>query len=136
MHRTLQDILWLVPAILELAIAVQMLCAGLAREYPAFWSYLIFGFLRTTLLFSIGNDNAHYAGYFYAFWESEIINCLLGFLVIVEIFRKAFAKRLGLHRQGTAMLQFSVVVLLVFALWIARESPRADPNHLLSGVLI
>jgi hypothetical protein len=136
MHRILQNVFWISPAILEFAIAATMLRQRLSTKYPFFWAYLVFDILRTGLLFAIGNDPAHYRGYFYAFWQTEIISCTLGFLVVIEIFREAFAKRLGLQERGTTLLQFSLVVLVVMALWIAVETPKSDSNNLVAGIVV
>lgn len=136
MHRTIQDVLWLLPAILQLCIAASMLQKRLVREYPAFWSYLILEFVRAIVLFTIGNDRAHYATYFYAFWRTEIVSCLLGFAAVVEVFRKAFAKRLGLQRWGTPLLRTSLIVLVVIAVIVALRSPGSDANRMVAGILI
>jgi hypothetical protein len=136
MHRILQNVLWITPAILELAIAVTMARRRLSTKYPFFWAYLVFDILRTGLLFAIGNDPAHYRGYFYAFWQTEIISCLLGFLIVNEIFRDVFAKRLGMQERGTTLLQFSLVVLVIMALLVAVETPKMDSNSLVAGTFI
>lgn len=136
-HRVFfQNVLWLTPAILQFSIAVTMLYRRLSREYPAFWASLVLDVVRTAVLFSIGNDNAHYAVYFRVFWESQVVACLVGFLVIVEIFRNTFSRRLGLEEKGTALLQISIVLLIFVALWIVVESPRMDPNTLVDRIMI
>lgn len=136
MHRTIQDILWLFPAILQLSIVVSMLHKRLVREFPAFWSYLVLELLRTAILFGIGNDKAHYATYFYTFWRTEVVSCLLEFAAIVEIFRKAFAKRLGLQKWGMFLLRTSLIVLVVIAVIVAIHSPGSDANPMVAGILI
>jgi hypothetical protein len=136
MHRILQNVFWISPAILEFAIAVTMVRRRLSTKYPFFWAYLVFDILRTALLFAIGNDPAHYRGYFFAFWQTEVFSCLLGFLIVIEIFREAFAKRLGLQERGTTLLQFSLVVLVIMALWIAVETPKSDSNNLVAGIVV
>jgi hypothetical protein len=136
MHRILQDVLWITPAVLEFAIALTMLRRRLSTKYPFFWAYLVFDILRTGLLFAIGNDPAHYRGYFYAFWQTEIISCLLGFLIVNEIFRDVFAKRLGMQERGTALLRCSLVILVIIALWVAVETPKMDSNDLVAGTFV
>lgn len=136
MDRTIQDVLWLAPAALQLAVVANMIRKNLVREYPVFCSYLILDFLRTALLFAIGNDDAHYADYFYAYWRSEVIVCLVGFGVIVEIFRKAFSKRLGLEQWGTSILRLSVLALVVLALIVAARSTGSDASKLVAGILV
>jgi hypothetical protein len=136
MHRTIQDVLWLAPAALQLVIVGNMIRKNLVREYPAFCGYLILEFLRTALLFAIGNDDAHYSRYFYTYWRSEVIVCLVGFGVIVEIFRKSFSKRLGLEQWGTAILRLSVLALVVLALIVAAQSTGSDASKLVAGILV
>ena len=136
MHRTIQDVLWLLPAILQLGIVASMLHKRLVREFPAFWCYLVLELLRTAVLFAIGNDRAHYATYFYTFWRTEVVSCLLEFAVIIEIFHKAFAKHLGLQRRGTSLLQLSLIVLIVIAVIVALRSPGGDANRMVAGILI
>lgn len=136
MHRILQNVLWIAPAFLEFAIAVTMVRRRISMKYPFFWAYLVFDILRTMLLFAIGNDPAHYRGYFFAFWQTEIISCLLGFLIVNEIFRDVFAKRLGMQERGTALLQCSLVVLVIMALWMAVETPKMDSNDLVAGTFV
>ena len=137
MHRIFfQDVLWLTPAVLQLGIALVMVYRRLSQEYPAFWASLVLDVFRTALLFSIGNDRAHYALYFRVFWETEIVACLLGFLVIIEIFRKTFSKRLGLEEKGTTLLQISLVLLILIALWMVVKSPTMDPNMLVDRIMI
>lgn len=136
MHRTIQDVLWLLPAVLQLGIVASILHKRLVREYPAFWCYLVLELLRTAVLFGIGNDNAHYATYFYSYWRTEVVSCLLEFAAIVEIFNKAFAKHLGLQRWGTFLLRTSLIVLVVIAVIVALRSPGSDANRMVAGILI
>lgn len=135
MHRILQDVLWLAPAVLEFVIVVSMFKRGLAREYPVFWSYLVFIILRTVLLFGIGNDRSHYAKYFYAYWITEVISCLLGFFVLAEIFSKAFAKRLGLQKYGTAIFRFTLIALIAAAPLVASLSTGSDSSKVMAAMV-
>jgi hypothetical protein len=135
MHRTLQNFLWLTPAILNLAIAIRMFRRKLQRAYPVFWSYLLFESLRTGVLFSLGNDRTHYAQYFYAYWITEIFDCVLCFFVVGEIFRNAFAKKFGLQREGTALFRLSLLALIAAAIFVAARSPAADANRLVAAIL-
>src|SRR5579872_6772833 len=135
MHRILQDSLWLAPAALECAIAISMFRRNLHREYPVFWSYLILATLRTVLLYSIGNDRAHYARYFSTFWKTEIVASLLDLFVVAEIFGQAFSMRLGLQRYGTALFRFSLMALLATAPLIAFLWPGRDSSQLIAAIV-
>jgi len=136
MHRILQDVVWLVPAILEVVIAGVLFRQGTWRTYPVFWSFLIFAATRTAVLFTIGNDPAHYATYFYSYWLTEVLACLLGFFVVAEIFRKAFSRQMGLQERGTALFRFALILLIAAALLVAAVSPGNDSSKMIAAILV
>jgi hypothetical protein len=136
MHRTLQDFLWLTPAILQVGIAVVMFRRNMEREYPVFWSYLLLSTLRTFILFGIGNDAAHYAKYFYTYWTTEIFASVLELCVVAEIFRKAFAERLALRNQGAILFRVSLSALVLVGLLLAVLSPGRDPSRFFAALLV
>src|SRR5262249_26274301 len=65
---TLQNLLWLLGFILELAIAVAVVRRRVHQDYPFFFSYVVMELTRTVLLASIGRRSP---SYFYAYWLSE-----------------------------------------------------------------
>lgn len=136
MHRTLQDFLWLTPAILQAGVAFAMVRRKVEREYPVFWSYLVLSTLRTLVLYGIGNDSSHYAKYFYTYWSTEVFESVLRLCVVAEVFRKAFAERFGLHRHGAALFRFSLSALVLAGLLLAVLSPGRDPSRLLAAILV
>jgi hypothetical protein len=136
MPRTLQNILWLTSATLGFGIVVAMFWQRSRRDYPVFWSYLLAEVLRTVLLFTIGNNNAHYFEYFYSYWITEFLLCLLGFFVVAELFDKAFSKRLGLRQWGRSLFWMTLVFLLLIAVLTAQSANGSDSNKLVAGILL
>jgi hypothetical protein len=136
MHRTLQDILWLAPPTLELAIATAMFWQRTWREYPVFWTYLLSEVARTALLFTIGNDKPHYTTYFWIYWVTELLICLLGFFVVAEVFDRAFSERLGLRQWGRSIFWLTLLLLLVFGLFTANATQGTDSSKLIAGILV
>ena len=136
MHWTSQDFLWLFTPSFELLIAVRVFQQGLWREYPVFWSYLLAEIFRAALLFGMGSATPHYARYFYAYWITECFVCLLGFFVVAEVFRKAFARRLGLSIWGTRLFRLSLLLLVGVALVVASAAPGNDSSKLIAGILV
>lgn len=136
MHWTLQDAFWLSSTSIELAITVRIFQQKLRREYPVFWGYLVLEVVRAALLGGIGNDVHHYARYFYAYWITECLVSVLGFFVVAEVFRKVFAKRLGLATWGTRLFNLSFLLLLGLAVVIACAAPGSDPSKLVAGILV
>lgn len=72
---------------LLLAIAVMMSRRGLRREYPFFFSYIVF----TLVLAIIFTPLEGYPKlYFYSYWISEIFSAILGLLALHEAFYEVF----------------------------------------------
>jgi hypothetical protein len=136
MHRILQDILWLATPILELAIATAMFWQRTWREYPVFWSYLLSEVARAAVLFTIGNDKPHYTIYFWTYWVTELLICMLGFFVVAEVFDRAFSERLGLRRWGRSIFWLMLLLLIVLGLFTANATPGGDSSKLIAGILV
>jgi len=129
---TLQNLLWLLGFILELAIAVAIVRRRVHQDYPFFFSYVVMELTRTVLLASIGRRSP---SYFYAYWLSECLVAMFGFLVVEEVFRKAFERRLGLQKVGTAFYRYSLLLLIVTAVVIAALVSGNESNKLIAGIL-
>jgi len=87
---------------------------------------------RTVLLASIGRRSP---SYFYAYWISECLVAMFGFLVVEEVFRKAFERRLGLQNMGAAFYRYSLLLLIVTAVLIAVFVRGNESNKLIAGIL-
>lgn len=136
MHWTLQNILWASSWLLEISVATMMFLRGSWREYRIFWSYLVSEVLRTGLLLSISTDAAHYRTYFYSYWISELLICLLGFFVIREVFGSAFSGQLGLKQWGDRIFLWSLIALLAIACFSAANEHGGDSSRLLAAILV
>ena len=133
MHWTLQGGLWLLGFLLELIVAIAIFRRRLHRDYPLFFSYLVLELMRTIVLAAV---HPHHLPYFYAYWISECVVALFGFLVVEEIFRKAFERRLGLQRVGAALFRYSMLALFVTAVAVAVMAPGTESDKLFAGILI
>jgi hypothetical protein len=133
MHWTLQGGLWLLGFLLELTVAVAIFRRRLYQDYPLFFSYVVLELIRTIMLAAI---RPHHPPYFYAYWISECLVALFGFLVVEEVFRKAFERRLGLQKLGTALFRYSLLALIVTAVAAAVMAPGTESDKLFAGILI
>jgi len=136
MHWTLQDAIWVWPTFLEAITAGVMVRRKLWRDFPVFWTFLLFEVARTCVLFGIGMGKERYATYFYAFWITEGLASFLGFFVVREIFRKVFPRRLGLQRLGSTVFGVSLLLLIVVALYAASAAPGGDASKLVAGIYV
>lgn len=135
MHWTLQNAVWIFSGLIEVSVSVAMLLRGSRREYRVFWSYLLSEIARTCMLLFIGTDHAHYRAYFYSYWVSELVICILGFFVIREIFATAFSGQLGLIHWGDWIFACSLIGLLAVACFSAANQ-HGDSNRLLAAILV
>jgi len=133
MHWTLQGGLWLLGFLLELTVAIAIFRRRLHQDYPLFFSYLVLELIRTIMLAAI---RPHHNPYFYAYWISECLVALFGFLVVEEVFRKAFERRLGLQKLGAALFRYSLLALIVTAVAVAVAAPGTESDKLFAGILI
>jgi hypothetical protein len=136
MPRTLQNVLWLSTATLGFGVVVTMFLRQTWRDYPVFWSYLLADGLRDALLFAIGKDSAHYFTYFYVYWLTEFLLCLIGFFVVAELFDKAFSERLGLLKWGRLLFWLTLAFLLLIAVLTAGSAHGTDSSKLVAGILL
>lgn len=133
MHRTLENCLWLTPAVLEALLLTGMIWRRLAREFPAFSFYLGFELARTAVLFSL---RANYSRYFYTYWTAEVLSYLWIFWVIQEAFLKAFTKNLGLQKFGSILFRCALFSLLMVALFLAFSDRGNDSSRLVAEILV
>ena len=136
MHWTLKDAFWVGPIFIEAATAGIMFHRKVWRDFPVFWTYLLFEVARTCVLFEIGMGKKHYATYFYTFWVTEGLASFFGFFIVREIFQKVFPRRLGLQKLGSTIFGVSILVLIVVALYAASAAPGNDADRLVAGIYV
>ena len=61
---------------------------------------------------------------------------MFGFLVVKEIFWKAFEKRLGLQKLGDALFRCSFVALIVASVGAAAMAPGSGADKLFAMILV
>jgi hypothetical protein len=132
-HWTLQGTVWTIGFVLELAIAVVFFAHRLQREFPVFSCYLVLELIRTTVLLAIRPGRPQY---FYTYWLSEVLVALFGFLVVEEVFRKAFSKHLGLQQLGTNIFRSALIALVICSVLVAAAAPGNDSDKLVAAILV
>jgi hypothetical protein len=102
-------IVFVLGLVLEVTLVCRLLFGGLWRQYPYFFSYVAFFVAQTVMLFAILRIAPHdYASWY---WRSGMLNLVLRFFVIGEVFRSAFPKDSPLRRIVTG--RFAAVILVV-----------------------
>lgn len=114
--------LWIAPHLLLLPVAVLMFRKGLHREFPIFFSYLLFEFVQFSVLFTI---NVLYRSHYYVVpsWMNQSVDLIsrtgsiaLHFGILQELFESPVAHSPELRRTHARMLKVVSGVLIVLAL--------------------
>lgn len=132
-HPHLMTLLWLLYTALEIAIVLLMVSRGLWRNMPIFFAYVIVEIGRTTFLF-LERDNVYV--YFYGYWVTELIGCLMALWVCKELFDHVFSRDLGLRRLGGMLFKGSLLVVIVSAVLLSRIIPEMDTARILAAILV
>ena len=113
--RILYFYLWIAPHVLLLAVAFLMLRRGLHKEFPIFFSYLLFDFLQFCVLFTI---------YWRDAWASYVTVDILGrsadialrFGILQEMFESPLAHSVPLRRAVARTVNWVTFSLVILAL--------------------
>ena len=132
MHAKIQLLLWICNPVLELPLAAVMVWRKLHRQFPIFFSYIVFQIINFAILFPI-HQYGGYDLYFYSYWIGAVITLALGFKVIHEIFLDVFRPYHTLKDLGTVLFKWAALVMLLVAVVVAAASP-ADQSPLAQAV--
>ena len=119
----INDALWAVGPVLNIAIAVFMYRRKLHARFPLFFTFQIFH-----VPYWIAEFIAHlisYKAYFFTFWSIEPLSILLSFAVIQELFSAMFRQREGLKDFGTMLFRWAMVVMLLMGVVLATANVGA-----------
>jgi hypothetical protein len=134
-HSILWDYLWVAPNLFLLAVGFLIWKGGLSRQVPAFLAFAILGALGDLVVF--GADIAPFVSapnFWRIDWVNLLVESLLKFLVIGEIFSRVFTQYPSISRVSrVAVSGFGAVLVLVAGL-IAGFAHGDNPTLLISGV--
>jgi hypothetical protein len=119
--------LWFLGTALQVAVAFFMHKKGYRREYPFFFSYVIFQAISVSALFAIW-VTAGYTTYYYAYWTSSAVGVLLSFMVMYEIFTDAFRPYEALRDLGAMLFRWSGLILLLLAILSSSIAKQTDTD--------
>jgi len=124
--------LWCAQPILQSVVAVIFWRRKLHKQFPVFFLFLLAQVANFSALFPlwlIGNRNL----YFWPFWVGEVVNAVLGFKVIHEIFLDVFRPYHILKDLGTLLFKWAGVVMLLVAVVVAFSN-SFDENPLVHAL--
>ena len=127
--------LWIAPHLLLVLVAAVMFRRKLHKQYPIFFSYLIFEFLQFCVLFTMSRVKAPAALYVRADLLDRIGDAVLSFGIIQELFAVALVPLGSVKNQMTRILRWVTVGLIILgslfilALCYGRLNPTAFPSY-------
>jgi hypothetical protein len=95
-------VVWWAGAALIAVLLYRGVRAHWAREYPIFFSYLAFIFIKTLVLMQLYRLSAR--AYSLGYWGTEIIATLVGVLITWELYEKMLAPYRGVRRMARALI--------------------------------
>jgi hypothetical protein len=110
--------LWCAAPILQSMAAVVLWRRKLRKQFPVFFFFLIAQVANFAILFPL-SFAGNYSVYFSLFWVGEVVNAVLGFKVIHEIFLDVFRPYHTLKDLGTLLFKWAGVVMMLVAVVVA-----------------
>jgi hypothetical protein len=124
-------VFWIPALLLECAIVFRLFNKGLFRTYPIFLAYILAHILSFLSLFYA----FHYATkdwYRQIYMGCEVVDVILKFGVIGELFSQVFSSYKAVHQLGTTVVRIVSVALVMAALLVAVVANPEDKTSLLS----
>jgi len=129
-HSLLWHYLWVAPHVLQLGLALVLWRRGLHRQFPVFFAYLIFEAVEELLLYALDVSPAVSSETWWSvFLPGAVIEGLLRFAIVAELWRHLMRPWTALARAGAAVIRAVVVTLILgAAVVVALHEPNR--NHL------
>jgi len=114
----LTQIIWWCAVFLEFLLLLRGYQGKLLVRFPAFYSYVLFVFAKSFILFVLYRQSAQQ--YLLGYWFCQFVALVLGSLVLFEIYRVALRPYPGTARVARNLLLF--VFALAFAKVLVNQS--------------
>lgn len=135
--QLVSDILWCAQPILQLTVAVVLSRKKEHRQFPIFFVYLlaqIVIFAATFPLWLLMRAKPGlYEWFFWVYWLGAVLDSILGFKVIHEVFLDVFRPYPTLKDLGTVLFKWAGVVMLMVSVVVAF-SDSSDQDLMVRAV--
>lgn len=129
-YAPLQYVVWVLPAAVQLYVLWLMWKKDLHQEFPHFFFYTAFQVVNAAWLLAAYQQSQDL--YFYSYWTTAGLSCMLGLAVVREVFLHSFKHYEGLSQLGRMVFRWAVVVLVLVATLVAAN---AAPQNSLRATL-
>ena len=124
--------LWFVAAVLKLLMAVLLGWKKLYRPYPLFYAYILYNVVLNAGLYLAKSS---YPTYFYVYWTGELLDAVLCFAAIYEIFAHLLSRYDALRRLMSVLFNWTIAVLVAVAILLTAFG-SADVSGLIGNFLL
>lgn len=128
------EALWISHPVIEIPLAGIMYWRKLHRQFPVFFSYILFQVLQFFILFPIFRSD-HLTEYFLAYWLSALVCWVFGFKIIQEVFSDVCRPFHPLKDMGTVMMKWTGLVLLLWAIVLCASAAAPLDTPLLNTMI-
>lgn len=133
-HSLLWHYLWLAPHVLQVVLALLMWRAGLQKLFPVFLAYTLVEAAEEFTLYGLDISPAIAPEtYWRAFCVGLVVEGLLTFTVVGELFRHLVRPWPMVAQAGNRLITSAGVVLVLLAAITAAFTQAANPFPLISG---
>lgn len=133
-HSFLWHYLWVAPNLLLIGLAVLCWRRAIHKQFPAFVAFAMLGSLSQLALYAADMSPSVSAENFWRIdWASLLTEGVLKFVLIAEIFGRAFGSYESIARLGKSLIRGVGVVLVLTAAVAAAFAQRDNPYVLISG---
>jgi hypothetical protein len=136
-HSLLWDYLWVAPNLLLLLLAVLMWRRKLHKQYPVFLIFAVATAIGSLAVFAADEIPSVTASTFwYAAWASLLVDALVKFALLGEIFGRVFGLYSSLAKLGKSIITGVGVVLVLLGTLAAASTPKDNIYWIVSGAHI
>lgn len=127
-----RQIFWYAPIPLQAIVLIVMWLRRQYRVLPYFFAYNAGIMLQVIVCLSLGKSSPFYMD---AYWSGELISYALGLAIIYEIYASLLREYAVLRKIGIVLFWVTAGTLLLVAAWTAYNSPGADTERFVQGLL-
>jgi len=133
-HSLLWQYLWLAPSILLLVLACCLWRKSLQRQYAFFFAFAIASALEQLTLYACDLIPSVTAEMWWkVYWAGLLVEGILKFALIAEIFAQAFDAYASIVKLGTRLIRGVGVILILASAIAAAFAPQDSQFGIVSG---
>ena len=127
---------WFLGPALQITLLAFMVRRGMHREFPRFFSYILFQIGKSGVLFLTYQYFGGYRGpnYFDIYWAGNAISVLLAVAVMDEILHSLFRRYGGIQTLGSTIFRWACGLLLLISVLGAVYANEASADRVIAAV--